>query len=146
MKIMVINGPNLNFIGIRELEVYGKETYKDLVAQIKKHGKEHNVKITTFQSNYEGAIIDCIQKAYLAKWDAIIINPGALTHYSYALHDALKSIPLLKVEVHLSNVNERDAFRKINVIKDVVDHQIVGKGFKGYLEAIDYLVKSYRQN
>lgn len=140
MKIRVINGPNLNLIGIREKGVYGTQSYSDLKALIESYGKEKDIHIEVLQTNHEGAIIDYIHDAYFKGYDGIIINPGAYTHYSYAIHDALSSVePLLKVEVHLSNIYQREEFRQVNVIKDTVDYSVIGKGFQGYIEAIDYL-------
>ena len=142
MKILIINGPNINFLGIREPSVYGKETYDDLLAMIAQKGEEVNSKIEVFQSNHEGAIIDRIQDAYYDETEAIIINPGAYTHYSYAIHDALASVNITKVEVHISDISQREEFRKISVIRDVCNYQVKGRGLDGYLEAIDFVVKS----
>ena len=140
MNILVINGPNLNMLGVRDKSVYGETSYKDLVKSIKEYAKENNVKAKCVQSNYEGRIIDYIHKS-VGKFDAIIINAGAYTHYSYAIKDALNLVSIPKVEVHISNIYEREEFRKINVIKDECDYSIVGQGIKGYLLAIDYLRK-----
>ena len=140
MNILVINGPNLNMLGERDKNIYGKNTYKDLVKSIKDYAKEKSVKVKCVQSNYEGKIIDYIHKS-IGKFDAIIINAGAYTHYSYAIKDALNLVKIPKVEVHISNIYEREDFRKISVIKDECDYSIVGQGIKGYLLAIDYLRK-----
>ena len=140
MNILVINGPNLNMLGVRDKSVYGETSYNDLVKMIKEYAKEKNVKVKCVQSNYEGKIIDYIHKS-IGKFDAIIINAGAYTHYSYAIKDALNLVSIPKVEVHISNIYEREEFRKINVIKDECDYSIVGQGIKGYLLAIDYLRK-----
>ena len=140
MNILVINGPNLNMLGVRDKNIYGNNTYKDLVKSIKDYAKEKNVKVKCVQSNYEGKIIDYIHKS-IGKFDAIIINAGAYTHYSYAIKDALNLVKIQKVEVHISNIYEREDFRKISVIKDECDYSIVGQGIKGYLLAIDYLRK-----
>lgn len=140
MNILVINGPNLNMLGVRDKNIYGNNTYKDLVKSIKDYAKEKSVKVKCVQSNYEGKIIDYIHKS-IGKFDAIIINAGAYTHYSYAIKDALNLVEIPKVEVHISNIYEREDFRKISVIKDECDYSIVGQGIKGYLLAIDYLRK-----
>ena len=137
MKIAVINGPNLNFLGIREPDIYGHETYDDMVNIIKEHGKDHELNF--FQNNSEGKIIDYLQSCYYGKFDGIIINPGAYTHYSYAIKDAIKSISIPTVEVHLSNIHEREGFRSQSVVEDVCVKQIYGKKILGYLEAIDFL-------
>lgn len=140
MKILVINGPNLNFLGIREKGIYGTMDYNGLVQMIEKKGKETGSDITVFQSNYEGAIIDRIQDAYFDKTEGIVINPGAFTHYSYAIRDALASVEIPKVEVHISDITKREEFRKVSVTKEVCQKQIYGHGLEGYLEAIDYLL------
>jgi len=137
MKIAVINGPNLNFLGIREPGIYGSETYGDMVSMIKEHGKDHDLDF--YQNNSEGKIIDYLQSCYHNKFDGIIINPGAYTHYSYAIRDAIKSISIPTVEVHLSNIHEREGFRSQSVVEDVCIKQIYGKKILGYLEAIDFL-------
>ncbi len=139
MKILVINGPNLNMLGIREPELYGKKDYKGLVKLIKAHAKKKGVKVETYQSNYEGDIVTKIQKA-LKNTDAIVINAGAYTHTSVAILDALKSVNIPTVEVHVTDVNNRDDFRKISYISLFAEKVVVGKGFNGYLEAIDYLI------
>ena len=141
MKILVINGPNLNFLGIREKAVYGNESYNTLMTMILKKGAELGVEVETYQSNHEGAIIDRLQQAYYDKTDGVIINPGAYTHYSYAIHDALKSIFVPKVEVHISDINTREEWRRVSVTAPACDRQIAGHGFDGYLEAMEYIVK-----
>lgn len=141
MKILVINGPNLNFLGIREPSVYGKQDYKYLVNMIEEKAKEENIEVECFQSNHEGAIIDKLQESYFDGTDGIVINPGAFTHYSYAIRDALASIIVPKVEIHISDISQREAFRQISVTKEVCDMQICGRGLNGYLEAIDFLIK-----
>lgn len=140
MKILVINGPNLNLLGFREKEIYGKETYKDLKNHIKKYCKDENVKVKIVQTNYEGKIVDYLHYAFFKHYDGVIINPGAYTHYSYAILDAIKSITLPVVEVHLSNILEREDFRKVSVIREAVKCSIIGKHFQGYTEAIKYLL------
>ena len=136
MKIYVINGPNLNMLGIREKELYGEKTYASLIKQIKNHAKTKGVKVECFQSNYEGAIVTKIQKS-LNKFDGIVINPGAYTHTSVAILDALKAVDIPTVEVHITAVNEREEYRKISFVKEFAFQTITGKGFDGYLEAID---------
>lgn len=140
MKILVINGPNLNFLGIREKGVYGTTDYNGLLEMIGKKGEESNCEIEVFQSNHEGAIIDRIQDSYFDGTEGIVINPGAYTHYSYAIRDALASIVVPKVEIHISDITKREEFRKISVTKDACDHQIYGHGLDGYLEAIDFVL------
>jgi len=138
MNILVINGPNLNFLGIREKNIYGEKDYNYLLDIIEKKGKEVGANVNVFQSNHEGVIIDKIQEAYFDGTDSIIINPGAYTHYSYAIHDALKSVEkIYKVEVHISNIDEREEFRKKSVTAPACNAQIVGRGLEGYLDAID---------
>lgn len=140
MKILVINGPNLNFLGIREKNIYGNENYEYLVNMINEYCKSKNIEVECYQSNHEGAIIDKIQEAYFNGTDGIVINPGAYTHYSYAIRDALASVShIKKIEVHISNVNEREEFRHISVTEPVCNRQIVGQGLKGYIMAIDML-------
>ena len=141
MKILVINGPNLNFLGIRDKAIYGSESYDYLVDMIKKKAAEENVDAECYQSNHEGDLIDRIQAAYSDGTSGIVINPGALTHYSYALFDALGSydtIPM--VEVHISDINSRDEFRHRSVTAPACNKQIVGHGLEGYLEAMDYII------
>ena len=137
MKILIINGPNINFLGIREKGIYGNQDYNYLLEMIDKKAKETGDDIEVFQSNGEGEIIDRIQQAYHEKKDAIIINPGAYTHYSYAIRDALASFECKKIEVHISNVHKREEFRHISVTAPVCDGQIVGMGLYGYIMAID---------
>lgn len=141
MKLLVINGPNLNMLGIREPDIYGKSTYADLMAMIDAHAKKLGVQIESFQSNHEGAIVDKLQEAYFDGVDGIVINPAAYTHTSVAIADALKAIKIPTVEVHISKVDEREAFRRVSYVRDIVVATISGKGFAGYLEAMDLLVK-----
>ncbi len=138
MKILVINGPNLNMLGIREKNIYGDKDYKSLVKLIKVNAKNKGVKVKCVQSNYEGKIVTIIQKAY-QKFDGIVINPGAYTHTSVAILDALKAVNIPTVEVHISAVNEREEFRKISYLSLFAKKTISGKGFDGYIEAIDFL-------
>lgn len=139
-KIMVINGPNLNMLGIREPEIYGNRTYADLENYIEEYGEEKGVEITVMQSNSEGEIIDFIHHT-MNGYDGIVINPGAYTHYSYAIRDALASVTVPAVEVHLSNVYTREEFRHTSVTAPACRGQIAGLGFRGYLLAVDYLLE-----
>lgn len=139
MKILVINGPNLNMLGVREKELYGEKSYSALVKLIKRSAKERGVKVSCYQSNFEGAIVTKIQRA-LNRYDGIVINPGAYTHTSVAILDALKSVNIPTVEVHITAVNEREDFRKISYVKEYAFLTITGKGFDGYIEAIDALL------
>lgn len=141
MKILVINGPNINFLGIREKGIYGTQDYQYLLDMIEEKGKKEQSDISVYQSNHEGAIIDRIQEAYFDGTEGIVINPGAYTHYSYAIRDALASITVPKVEIHISDITKREEFRKNSVTKDACDHQIYGQGLDGYLMAIDFLLK-----
>ncbi len=140
MKIYVINGPNLNMLGVREPEVYGKTTYKDLEAKIYNHAKEKNVECEIFQSNCEGDLVTFIQKAYFNEANGIVINPGAYTHTSIAILDAVKSVNLPCVEVHISKVEEREDFRQISYIRSACVKTITGHGIDGYTEGIDFLI------
>ncbi len=140
MKILIINGPNLNFLGIREKHIYGNQDYDYLLQMIAEKGRECGCVIEVFQSNHEGAIIDRIQDAYFDGTEGIVINPGAYTHYSYAIHDALASITIPKVEIHISDITKREEFRKISVTAPACDKQIYGHGLNGYLEAVDFLL------
>lgn len=142
MKILVINGPNLNFLGIREKSVYGNQDYQYLLDMIAKKAEETGNDITVFQSNHEGAIIDRIQEAYFDGTQGIVINPGAYTHYSYAIRDALASITVPKVEIHISDITKREEFRKVSVTAPVCNKQIYGQGLDGYLQAIDFVIDS----
>ena len=133
----MINGPNINFLGIREKNIYGAQNYDALLGMIAEKGEQTGNTIEVFQSNHEGAIIDRIQDAYFDGTEGIVINPGAYTHYSYAIHDALASVTMPKVEIHISDITAREAFRKISVTRPACDDQIYGKGLEGYLIAID---------
>ncbi|MBO4941165.1 MAG: type II 3-dehydroquinate dehydratase [Clostridia bacterium] len=140
MKIMVLNGPNLNMLGVREVGIYGSESYADLEALIENYASEKGIEATVIQSNSEGEIIDFIHHS-LGNYDAIIINPGAYTHYSYAIRDALASVNLPAVEVHISNVYKREEFRHKSITAPACTGQIAGLGFRGYLLAMDYLLE-----
>ena len=139
MKIYVINGPNLNMLGIREPDQYGKRTYNDLVNLISDYAKVRNVEVVFYQSNHEGNLVDKIQEAYFESADGIVINPGAYTHTSIALLDAAKATSLPLVEVHISKVEEREDFRQVSYIRMAAIKTITGCGFDGYLKAIDHL-------
>lgn len=145
MKLLVINGPNINFLGIREKSVYGAQDYQYLLDMLRRKGEQTGSRITVFQSNHEGAIIDRIQEAYFDGTEGIVINPGAYTHYSYAIRDALASITVPKVEIHISDITKREEFRKISVTAPVCDRQIYGKGLAGYLEAVDFILAAGRK-
>lgn len=138
MKILVINGPNLNMLGIREPQIYGKETYRSLLEKIKSYCKAKSLDVEFFQSNHEGDLVDRIQAAYGAV-DGIVINPGAYTHTSVAILDALKAVSIPTVEVHISEVDKREEFRQISYIRAASIATITGHGTDGYLEAIDIL-------
>ena len=140
MKILVINGPNINMLGIREPDHYGRETYADLVAKIRSHCESKGVEVELYQSNHEGDLVDAIQKAY-GNTDGIVINPAAYTHTSVAILDAVKSVSIPTVEVHISKVEEREDFRQISYIRLACVKTITGHGTDGYLEAIDYLIE-----
>ena len=141
MNILVINGPNLNMLGIRELALYGTGTYEALCNQIKAHCDANNIQVDFYQSNHEGCLVDRIQSAYFDGVDGIVINPGAYTHTSIALLDAVKSVCIPTVEVHISKVEEREDFRQISYIRLACVKTIIGHGTDGYLEAIDYLLE-----
>lgn len=141
MKILVINGPNINMLGIREKEIYGSKSYDDLIDFIKNAAREKGIETEFYQSNHEGSIVDRIQKAYFENFDGIIINPAAYTHTSIAILDALKAVCIKTVEVHLSDITSREDFRKSSLISKVCEKAIVGKGFEGYREALNYFCK-----
>ena len=143
MKILVINGPNINMLGIREPEINGKETYINLVEKIEKYARENWIEVKCFQSNHEGDIVDEIQKAY-NNFDGIVINPAAYTHTSVAILDALKAVSIPTVEVHISEVSEREAYRQISFVREYAFKTITGHGTDGYLEAIDALLGELR--
>ncbi len=138
MKILVINGPNINMLGIREPEIYGKATYDDLVNFIKNKANELNVEVDFFQSNFEGEIVTAIQKAYTI-YGGIVINPAAYTHTSVAILDAVKAVGIPTVEVHISDPDTREEFRKISFVRSACAATVKGKGFDGYIEAIKIL-------
>lgn len=139
MRILVINGPNLNMLGIREPDIYGKSTYKDLCDKIEGFAKENNIEVEIYQSNYEGDIVTKIQQAY-KNYDGIVINPAAYTHTSVAILDALKAVGIRTCEVHISDVNEREEFRRISYVSYYAEKSFIGLGFDGYIRAIEYLL------
>jgi 3-dehydroquinate dehydratase-2 len=137
MKILVINGPNLNLLGLREPDIYGKETYNSLCDKIRTYAKDHSVDF--YQSNHEGDLVDAIQAAYFDGLDGIVLNPGAYTHTSIALFDALKGVGLPAVEVHISDPDTREEFRRVSFVRAACIATIKGRGTQGYLDAIDLL-------
>lgn len=139
MKLMVINGPNLNMLGVREKNIYGNKNFNDICEYIKSEGEKRGNEMTLVQSNIEGEIINFLRTAYYEKYDGIVINPGAFTHYSYALHDAIKGIEIPTVEVHLSNIHTREEFRHKSVTAPACVGQICGFGEFGYIMAIEAL-------
>ena len=143
MKILVINGPNLNMLGIREKNIYGAETYEDLKVLVEKTFTEQGIEGEIYQSNHEGALVDRIQQAYFDGTNAIVINPAAYTHTSVAILDALKAVGLPAVEVHISDVDAREAFRQISYVGMACEKTIKGQGLGGYKQAIEYLFHKY---
>ena len=142
MKILVINGPNLNLLGQREPDIYGRQDYAALCRMAEEHAAARGASVRCFQSNHEGAIIDVIQAAQ-GEYDGIVINPGAYTHYSYAIHDALKAVTVPAVEVHISDIHSREEFRRVSVTAPACVGQISGRGFGGYTMAIDLLLEGH---
>ena len=144
MKLLVINGPNINMLGIREPGIYGSESYSDLCDLIKKHADKIGVEVEIYQSNHEGDLVDKIQEAY-GNADGIVINPGAYTHTSVALLDAVKAVNIPTVEVHISEVSKREAFRQISYIRAACVKTITGQGLAGYTQAMDFLTEKYKK-
>ena len=144
MKIYLLNGPNLNMLGIREPDKYGSESYSALIDMVKTHCEKKGVEVVCYQSNHEGDLVDRIQEAYFNGADGIIINPGAYTHTSIALLDAVKAVSLPTVEVHISKVEEREDFRQVSYIRAACIKTITGHGLSGYIEAIDYLIEEIK--
>ena len=142
MKILVLNGPNINMLGLREPHLYGNRDYKTLCSMIREHAENTGVEVELFQSNHEGSLVDKIQEAY-GIFDGIVFNPAAYTHTSVALLDALKSVSIPAVEVHISDVSKREDFRQISYVRLYCEKTIAGHGFDGYLEAMDYLKEKY---
>ena len=145
MKFLILNGPNINMLGIRDPEIYGRQSYEDLVNLIKKHAAKIGVEVEFYQSNHEGDLVDAIQKAYFDHIDGIVFNPAAYTHTSVAIADAVKGVGLPTVEVHISEVSKREDFRQISYIRDVACLTVTGMGFDGYLKALDHLAKNGRK-
>ena len=141
MKILVLNGPNMNMLGIRQPEIYGRATYQDLVDMIQAEADRMGVEVSFFQSNHEGALVDAIQQAYFDGVEGIILNPAAYTHTSVALLDALKAVAIPTVEVHISDVADREDFRQISYVRPACIATVTGRGFAGYLDAVDILLK-----
>lgn len=142
MKLLVLNGPNLNLLGLREPEIYGAQSYETLCERIQNHADALGVQVTILQTNHEGILVDWIQEAY-GVYDGIIINPGAYTHTSVAILDAVKAVGLPTIEVHLSDTTKREAFRQISYIRSACVKTIQGHGIEGYLEAITYFIENY---
>lgn len=145
MKILVINGPNINMLGIREPGIYGKDNFNTLCETVKGYAKENGIEVKLFQSNHEGALVDEIQAAY-GVFDGIVINPGAYTHTSIALLDAVKAVSIPTVEVHISDVASREDFRQISYIRAACVKTVCGHGIKGYTEAMEFLKENYGEN
>jgi 3-dehydroquinate dehydratase type II len=140
-KILILNGPNINFTGLREKNVYGAQTFDDLMALIQSEADKLGCEVRFVQSNHEGALIDAIQQAYLDQLDGIVFNPGGYTHTSVALHDAIASVPIPTIEVHMSNIHARESFRHVSMTASACRGQIVGFGFKGYVMAMRELAE-----
>ncbi len=143
-KILVLNGPNINMTGLREKTVYGAQSYDDLVAMVRDEAEKLGCEVRCVQSNHEGALIDAIQQAYFDGFDGIVFNPGGYTHTSVALHDAIASVPLPTIEVHMSNIHAREEFRHVSMTASACRGQIVGFGFQGYAMAMGALCRSAR--
>lgn len=146
MKLLVINGPNINMLGIREPSIYGKETYADLESKIRNYCQKNSIEIDVKQSNHEGVLVDLIQSAYFDRTDGIVINPGAYTHTSIALLDALKAVSLPCVEVHISDVSSREGFRQISYIRNSCIKTVSGEGTDGYISAIKFLTEYIKEH
>ena len=144
MKLLVINGPNINMLGVREPEIYGSTTYEGLKETVKAHADKIGVEVSFFQSNHEGALVDAIQGAYFDGIDGIVINPAAYTHTSIAILDALKAVKIPTVEVHLSAVEKREGYRQISYVSEYAMKTITGQGIAGYVTAMDYLKDSIK--
>ena len=141
MKILVLNGPSINLTGFREPDIYGHETYLDLVKKLKQYGKEKGIKLVIKQTNSEGKLIDWLQDALYKGFDGVILNAGAYTHYSYAIRDAISAIAIDVVEVHLTDTQTREDFRRLNTIRDVCSASFEGKHFDSYIDGINYFIK-----
>ena len=143
MKLLILNGANINMLGIREPDIYGRQSFQDLIDSVQAHADEKGVQVEFYQSNHEGDLVDAIQKAYFDKVDGIVFNPGAYTHTSLAIADAVKAVGIPTVEVHISAVEKREAFRQVSYIRDVCVHTITGQGIAGYNQAVDLLSENY---
>ena len=143
MKILILNGPNINLLGIREPDIYGKASYDELLRMVRAHAELRSVEVSFFQSNHEGALVDAIQQAYYDRIDGIVFNPAAYTHTSIAIADALKAVKLPAVEVHISDTSKREAYRQISYVREACVRTITGEGLQGYVSALEYLVKTY---
>lgn len=139
MKVMIINGPNMNMLGHREPAIYGSMQYQDLIHELQKHAKKYDISLHCVQSNSEGKLVDYIQECFYKKYDGLIINPAAYSHTSIAILDALTILTCLKIEVHISDIQQREAFRNQSLTSMAVDHMIMGHGVNGYFEALDFL-------
>ena len=143
MKLLILNGANINMLGIREPDIYGRQSFQDLIDSVQAHADEKGVQVEFYQPNHEGDLVDAIQKAYFDKADGIVFNPGAYTHTSLAIADAVKAVGIPTVEVHISAVEKREAFRQVSYIRDVCVHTITGQGIAGYNQAVDFLTENY---
>ena len=143
MKLLILNGANINMLGIREPDIYGRQSFQDLINSVQAHADEKGVQVEFYQSNHEGDLVDAIQKAYFNGTDGIVFNPGAYTHTSLAIADAVKAVGIPTVEVHISAVEKREAFRQVSYIRDVCVHTITGQGIAGYNQAVDFLTENY---
>ena len=143
MKLLILNGANINMLGIREPDIYGRQSFQDLINSVQAHADEKGVQVEFYQSNHEGDLVDAIQKAYFDKVNGIVFNPGAYTHTSLAIADAVKAVGIPTVEVHISAVEKREAFRQVSYIRDVCVHTITGQGIAGYNQAVDFLTENY---
>lgn len=143
MKLLILNGANINMLGIREPDIYGRQSFQNLIDSVQAHADEKGVQVEFYQSNHEGDLVDAIQKAYFDKVDGIVFNPGAYTHTSLAIADAVKAVGIPTVEVHISAVEKREAFRQVSYIRDVCVHTITGQGIAGYNQAVDFLTENY---
>ena len=143
MKLLILNGANINMLGIREPDIYGRQSFQDLIDSVQAHADEIGVQVEFYQSNHEGDLVDAIQRAYFDGTDGIVFNPGAYTHTSLAIADAVKAVGIPTVEVHISAVEKREAFRQVSYIRDVCVHTITGQGIAGYNQAVDFLTENY---
>ena len=145
MKLLILNGANINMLGIREPDIYGRQSFQNLIDSVQAHADEKGVQVEFYQSNHEGDLVDAIQKAYFDGYDGIVINPGAYTHTSIAILDAVKATSIPTVEVHISKLEERESFRQISYIRKACIKSIIGEGTDGYLHAVDELVRYCRE-